>query len=259
MPHDTSDKPIPKVDRSLVTWGPIAAVIVTLLVFFGGQIMGSILAFIYPLFRGQTTKEAIAWMTDAVTGQFVLITMVEGMTLFLLMLFLAWRKSSFRALGLVRFKWKDILYALAGYGCYFVIYASAYFILKAIAPGVAENQDQQVGFDAAKHGFDLVLVFISLAVLPPITEEIITRGFLYTGLKTKLPKLAAALIASVLFATAHLQFGNGKPLLWIVALDTFILSLVLIYLREKTGSLWASILLHGLKNSVAFLVLFVFK
>ena len=39
-------------------------------------------------------------------------------------------------------------------------------------------------------------------------------------------------------------------------LDTFILSLVLIYLREKTGGLWASITLHAFKNGVAFVALF---
>ena len=35
-------------------------------------------------------------------------------------------------------------------------------------------------------------------------------------------------------------------------------NLVLIYLREKTGSLWASITLHACKNGVAFAALFVF-
>jgi len=51
--------------------------------------------------------------------------------------------------------------------------------------------------------------------------------------------------------------GGAAGPLYIAALDTFILSLVLIYLREKTGSLWASITLHAVKNGVAFMALFV--
>jgi membrane protease YdiL (CAAX protease family) len=60
-----------------------------------------------------------------------------------------------------------------------------------------------------------------------------------------------------LFAVAHLQFGSGAPLLWIAAIDTFVLSLFLIYLKDKTDSLWAPILLHMLKNFIAFMALFV--
>ncbi|MGH7237402.1 MAG: CPBP family glutamic-type intramembrane protease [Candidatus Saccharimonadales bacterium] len=40
--------------------------------------------------------------------------------------------------------------------------------------------------------------------------------------------------------------------------DTFILSTVLCYLREKTGRLYAGIGVHALKNFVAFAALFLF-
>jgi membrane protease YdiL (CAAX protease family) len=94
-------------------------------------------------------------------------------------------------------------------------------------------------------------------VLPPIVEETVFRGFIFTGLRGKLKFVWAAVLTSLLFATAHLEFGSGKPLLWVAGLDTFTLSLALCYLREKTGSLWPGILLHALKNGVAFLSLFV--
>ena len=45
--------------------------------------------------------------------------------------------------------------------------------------------------------------------------------------------------------------------LWIGALDTFILSLFLVFLREATGNLWAGITLHATKNLVAFITLFI--
>jgi membrane protease YdiL (CAAX protease family) len=84
------------------------------------------------------------------------------------------------------------------------------------------------------------------------------RGFLYSTLKKALPTAGAVILTSLLFAGAHLPEGGAAGPLYIAALDTFVLSLILIYLREKTGSLWASITLHACKNGVAFLALFVF-
>ena len=59
------------------------------------------------------------------------------------------------------------------------------------------------------------------------------------------------------WGSAHLPEGGAAGPLYIAAIDTFILSLFLIYLREKTGSLWSSMTLHATKNGVAFMVLYV--
>jgi membrane protease YdiL (CAAX protease family) len=82
---------------------------------------------------------------------------------------------------------------------------------------------------------------------------------LYKGLRNKFSFPVAAVATSLLFALGHLQFGSGAPLLWVAGLDTFVLSVVLCYLREKTGSLWPGIMIHAAKNAVAFSVLFLFK
>jgi membrane protease YdiL (CAAX protease family) len=42
--------------------------------------------------------------------------------------------------------------------------------------------------------------------------------------------------------------------MWAAAFDTFILSVVLVYLREKTGALYAGMLVHMLNNLLAFFV-----
>jgi membrane protease YdiL (CAAX protease family) len=51
--------------------------------------------------------------------------------------------------------------------------------------------------------------------------------------------------------------GGAAGPLWIGAVDTFTLSLVLVSLREITGNLWAGISLHAAKNGIAFILLFV--
>jgi membrane protease YdiL (CAAX protease family) len=60
-----------------------------------------------------------------------------------------------------------------------------------------------------------------------------------------------------LFASAHLDEGGSAGPLYVGAVDTFILSLSLIYLREKTNNLWASMTLHACKNGFAFVALFI--
>jgi membrane protease YdiL (CAAX protease family) len=59
----------------------------------------------------------------------------------------------------------------------------------------------------------------------------------------------AILITSTLFGLIH-----GA---WNVGIDTFALSIVLCVVRLKTGSLWASILIHMTKNAIAFYLLFI--
>lgn len=147
---------------------------------------------------------------------------------------------------------------MIGFVIYFVVFVIISAIAKHFVPDLDLDQKQQIGFKDPSR-LQLPLVFVSLVILPAFVEETLVRGFLYTGLKKGLNKVWAILLASSLFAIAHLQAGSGEPLLWIAALDTFVLSLVLIYLKDKTGSLWAPIGLHLLKNWLAFSYLFLFS
>jgi membrane protease YdiL (CAAX protease family) len=61
--------------------------------------------------------------------------------------------------------------------------------------------------------------------------------------------IASSLLVSLLFGVVHLQ--------WNVGVNVFALSIVLCSLREITGTIYAGILLHMLKNGVAFWLLYV--
>jgi membrane protease YdiL (CAAX protease family) len=82
--------------------------------------------------------------------------------------------------------------------------------------------------------------------------EILVRGYLYSGLRSNWKFLPAALLTSLMFGLAHLQLGSGAAVVWAAGIDTFVLSMVLVYLREKTGVLYAGILVHALNNLIAF-------
>ena len=249
------DQPDP-VAKKPITWGPLAAIVVTVAIYFLSQVIGSLLLLGVTKLKGWDSVQINHWVQQ-VFPQFVYVVLVEGVTLGLLWRFLRSRRAKASQIGLVKPKARDLAYVLLGLVIYFPLLIATMAAIQVWFPQINLNQPQQIGFTGA-HGLSLILVYISLSVLPPLTEEILVRGFLYSGLRAKLPRIAAMLLASLMFAAAHLEFGLGAPLLWSAAADTFILSMVLIYLREKTGSLWASIGLHMVKNSIAFAALFIF-
>lgn len=244
-------------EPAAVTWGPIAALLVTIAVFFGAQLFGSVV--LYALFSlfGWDTAETFKWLTGTTFGQFFSMAVVKLLTFALLYWFITSRRSSLQALGLVRPQLRTLKYVLLGAVMYFPLSLGVASVIARLLPQLNFNQPQQIGFGGATAAPQLALVFVALVILPPLIEELLFRGFLWSGLKTKLPVIAAALVASLLFAAPHLQLGSGQPLLWAAFIDTFILSMVLIYVRVKSGSLWAAIGLHALKNGVAFTLLFI--
>lgn len=252
---EDSSKPAHHKKGAVVPWGPVAAVLVTVVTYFASQfLVGFLFGFAFGVL-GWSDNRVNAWI-DTTYAQFLIVTASAVASLLVLKLFLDTRKGKFSSLGLMRGpNQRDVLYTLVGFVVYFGLLVVAAVI--AANAGVDTEREQNVGFEQAKTtGDSLLLVFFSLVILPPIVEEILFRGFLFTGLRSKLNLFKTTIITSLLFAAPHL-LGSDTGLLWIAAIDTFVLSLVLCYVREKTGALWASMGIHALKNGLAFVFLFV--
>ncbi|HEX7368418.1 MAG TPA: type II CAAX endopeptidase family protein [Candidatus Saccharimonadales bacterium] len=237
---------------------PWAAVIVVVVVFLAATVIAQVLVSVYPALHHWSDARANSWLGRSLWAQFIYTLIAYALLLAGIVGVLRLRKIPLRAIGIKRPRWRDLGYALGALPLYYLAYIILVVVVSHIVPELNVNQQQQIGFGGA-HGFGpLALTFLSLVVIPPIVEEITMRGFLFTNLRAKAGLVTAVIITSVLFAIGHLQFGSGAPLLWIAAIDTFTLSLFLIYVRVKTDSLWASICLHALKNLVAFVSLFIF-
>jgi membrane protease YdiL (CAAX protease family) len=189
---------------------------------------------------------------------FSFFLVVEALSLWLLWQFLRYRNISLGEIGIKKPSFENILYAIPAYIVYFIILLISFAFVQGLT-NIDTDQEQQIGFGGASGLLPLTLVFISLVILPAIVEEIMIRGFLYGGLVKKYSKRISAVVASLIFAIAHLQLGSGESPLWIAAVDTFVLSVVLIYLRELTGNIWAGVFVHMIKNSLAFVSLFIVK
>lgn len=249
--------PHPEKKETPLGYGPLAALLVALGAYVASDLIAGLLLSLIPIFTGWNTAELRTWLDSSVGAQFLTVVLVIGAMMAIVAAFLHSRKVKWARLGLVQPELRDVWYALIGYVVYFVAFILISQIVANFVPAFDIEQEQEVLFDKATTGGSLWLIFASLVVLPSIVEEILFRGFLYSGLRTRWPKIVAALVASVLFAAVHLQFGSGNALLWIAALDTLILSMILVYIREKTGSLIGPILVHFIKNGLAFMLLFL--
>lgn len=245
--------------RAVVPWNAWLGVFFVLAVFFGSQLLIGVLISFYPLANNWNQDQTDAWLSDSIPAQFMFILAAEALMVWALYWFLRHYKTPWSAIGLRRPKVSDVFYGIAGFVPYFVLYVIAVSIVSALVPGLDVDQEQQIGFNNATGAIALIMTFISLVVLPPIVEELMVRGFLYSTFKKVFPIILAAIATSLVFAAAHLPAGGPAGPLYIAAIDTFVLSLVLIYLREKTGGLWASITLHAIKNGIAFVSLFILK
>src|ERR1035437_4949085 len=89
--------------------------------------------------------------------------------------------------------------------------------------------------------------------IAPVCEEIAFRGFLYPSLRPWTGRIIAALLTSVPFAFLHAQQVAHA---WGPLSLVFIVSTVLVWVRERTNSVAASALVHACYNFSIFAVIF---
>jgi len=236
-----------------VPWNIPAGVGYAIVVFFTTQIIAGLLVAIIPAARHQN----VSWWLNTTAGQFAYVLLAEAMTIAAVIAFVRLHKTPLRRIGLGKMKVTDPLIAVPAYVVYLIAFLIGVVLIERFVPSIDVNQTQEIGFADVHGTMAYVLTFVSLVILPPIAEEILMRGLIFTSLRKHLKWTSAALITSALFASAHLPEGGAAGPLYIAAVDTFLLSLMLCYLREKTGRLYAGITVHMLKNLVAFISLFV--
>jgi membrane protease YdiL (CAAX protease family) len=159
-------------------------------------------------------------------------------------------KTTKKQVGLQRLPiWKDLGVAPLALIAYFILSAVLLIIAQNTLTFIDFQQVQDVGFDRLGTQGELALAFLLLVVIAPFAEELLFRGYLFGKLRSVVPLWLAILITSLLFAVVHGQ--------WNVAIDTFALSIIMCLAVTWTKSLWPAILVHMLKNGIAFYFLFI--
>jgi membrane protease YdiL (CAAX protease family) len=218
----------PERDFPPSNWGPKGALLGAVLAIFTGLVLGlPAIAF--------TDGENELTTTGNVVAQ---IGLVLGLLLVPLMVARSRGSKSLgeslRRLGVRGFRPSAFLWMLAAVFAY-LVFAALYASL------ILEPEQEDIA-----DGFGPVPVQIALIVFgAAIAEELAFRGMLFGGLRERLPRIPAALLAGAVFGLLHAFTGLSAvpPLI--------ALGFVFCLLYEKTGSIVPGILLHMLNNSVA--------
>lgn len=88
---------------------------------------------------------------------------------------------------------------------------------------------------------------LSVVVLAPLLEELLCRGILLEGLRSRYGATSALIGSSLFFAVIHFH-----P---VMVVNALILGLLFGYFYLRCSSLWLPILLHGFNNSLALLLM----
>lgn len=192
----------------------------------------------------------------------ILSVVVYGLTLCVVIFVPLWLKkrvTTRRLLGI--YDWPTMLELIVAPLAY-VVYIIIAGVIMAVAVytfTVDIKQPQALPFSQGMliTQWQLVLAFGVMVVLAPVAEELLFRGYLYGKLRNSFPAWLAIFVTSVAFGVAHLWGGEGVSLQWAVAIDTFAISLVMCLAREYTGAIWVPMMIHMIKNGIAFYLLFI--
>lgn len=152
--------------------------------------------------------------------------------------------------------WTDIGLAPVGLAVSFLITAGL-TALFSFFPWFNAEEAQSLIFGFSTNTLEQILTFISLVIVAPVVEELVFRGWLYGKLREKSSEkfsevwsiVISALLTSLVFGIMHGQ--------WNVGITVFAMSIIMCGLREITGTIYAGILVHFLKNALAFLLIYI--
>ena len=105
-----------------------------------------------------------------------------------------------------------------------------------------------------RNATDAWMVALFGIFIAPIAEEIAFRGFLYPSLRPWTGRILAAILTSAPFALLHAQQVAHA---WGPLSMVFLVSLVLVVVRDRTNSVAASALVHACYNLSIFAAIFV--
>lgn len=151
------------------------------------------------------------------------------------------------AIGLRRVSWKAMLRmfptAIVLMGINIIVFTATTTVF-----GEIKVKDTDLLLNNTLKGNEYLLVFIVTVVLAPIAEELLFRGLLYRYLRRKVPIIVAVLISAAVFGILHIVF---PPL--------FVMGIVFALVSEKYDSLYPSMFLHAINNSIVFLTFYLGK
>jgi membrane protease YdiL (CAAX protease family) len=139
--------------------------------------------------------------------------------------------------------WSSAAFVVGGY-VLFLLAAAAW----TSALGITDHENVVIDLGTRDSPLAFAGAGLLVCVVAPMAEEIFFRGFLFGALRRR-GLVVATLVSGLAFGLAHVA---SAPIGFLVPLALLGMILALIY--ERTGSLYPSMALHAVNNSIAFAV-----
>ncbi|MGE7602289.1 CPBP family intramembrane glutamic endopeptidase [Peribacillus sp. NPDC097675] len=118
-------------------------------------------------------------------------------------------------------------------------------VMDIMGVGVENSKTESVQSQLTPINF--VIGFVSAAIISPIYEEILYRGFLYRWFRSKWGLKAGLFLSSFIFMIVHIPNYNVLPV-------TFVSGLLFAWTYEKTKSVLPGMIIHGTFNAIAIIL-----
>ncbi|MDP9340811.1 MAG: CPBP family intramembrane metalloprotease [Actinomycetota bacterium] len=222
------------------TWRWYEAIVVGLMGFVGGGVIGAILA--APFGSNQVKLALLGLGTDVGLAGAVALWLYTN------------HRAAIPALRLDVHRPKELLYGVGGG---LAIYAIAVLgigpliveALQAISGRSSVRTPRQI--PAHLHGAGLVLTALFTLVTAPVAEELFFRGFLFRSLRDRHGFVFSGIISALAFGAVHYRPSPWQDSILLIVVICFV-GFGLAYVYERRGNLLANMAAHATFNAIGF-------
>ncbi|NBG86923.1 CPBP family intramembrane glutamic endopeptidase [Isachenkonia alkalipeptolytica] len=222
----------------------VMTILSTFMVYIAANVFAGILMGVY--YGGLYGEEADLAGMDTFIAENTNILLIGASLIALGIFWIAYkvqRKSISKALGIKKLKTREIPATLFT-GVFFSLFLFALMSLTNIHrlfPSHGEVMEAIVPVEG-----NFLLIFLSVAIVVPLFEEVMHRGIIYQQLKKGFSVPMAIIFQALIFGVFHFN--------WLQGIYAFIGGIVLALLYEYTKSLWAPILMHMGWNATSLFI-----
>ncbi|MBR0165114.1 MAG: CPBP family intramembrane metalloprotease [Lachnospiraceae bacterium] len=181
-------------------------------------------------------------LRSAFTGTIIMQFVYVALTLFALW----YIRADMRAVYALRAPHRGRMFAggvLLGIGAFALAQFMGYWLSRLLPSSMEAVGDQ---FDQILSGVPFIQVFLAVAVIPAICEELVFRGYFYTAFAGKMKALSAVLLTTFLFALFHWSMIRFLPV--------FFIGLLCTWARHQSGSIFPAMLIHFINNGTVLVL-----
>ncbi len=230
--------PTPRAWRITATWLPALGLALTFWAMLAANGLAAVAASVVDICIPQVWEGPSYHLSSN-----VFYLLIQAGPVILISWFLLPTGRSFRrvlGLGLSHlFNAKNLAIVLGFYGIYGFLSFGFYEFEKWV--GTIDTRDflDPGLIDSGQLG--LISQIVLAAIIAPVFEELLFRGFLFTSLRSRFNVWIAALVSSLIFAGMHFYS-------WPALISIAVFGMAMCWLYQRTRSLWPGILFHAFMN-----------